>query len=58
MDESVQPDWLTCDSLDAIAIHAYGTGDFDISAIQTYVGRAQAADKLLFMEEWSVFHST
>jgi mannan endo-1,4-beta-mannosidase len=54
MDESVQPDWLTCSSLDAISIHAYGTGDYDTSSIQTYVTRAQNAGKKLLMEEWSV----
>ncbi|GJE87868.1 glycoside hydrolase family 5 protein [Phanerochaete sordida] len=58
MDESVQPNWLTCSSLDAIAIHAYGTGDYATSAIQTYVQRAQAAGKLLFMEEWGACYYT
>ncbi|KAI0700430.1 glycoside hydrolase family 5 protein [Cytidiella melzeri] len=52
LDESVQPDWLTCASLDVIAIHAYGTGDYTTSTIETYVSRAQAAGKKLFMEEW------
>lgn len=54
MDESVQPNWLTCSALDAISIHAYGTGDYATSSIQTYVQRAQAAGKRLLMEEWSV----
>ena len=54
MDESVQPDFLTCAALDAISIHAYGTGDYATSAIQTYVQRAQAAGKKLLMEEWYV----
>ncbi|EKM60724.1 glycoside hydrolase family 5 protein [Phanerochaete carnosa HHB-10118-sp] len=52
MAESVQPDWLTCDALDVISIHAYGTGDFATSAIQTYVQQAQAAGKMLLFEEW------
>lgn len=54
MDESVQPDWLTCGALDAISVHAYGTGDYSTSSIQTYVQRAQAAGKKLIMEEWYV----
>ena len=58
MDESVQPDWLTCSALDAISIHAYGTGDYATSAIQTYVQRAQAAGKKLLMEEWYVSYVT
>ncbi|PCH43597.1 glycoside hydrolase family 5 protein [Wolfiporia cocos MD-104 SS10] len=52
MAESVQPDWLTCDSLDVISIHAYGTGDYDTSSIETYVQQAQSAGKKLIMEEW------
>lgn len=31
LDESLQPDWFTCPYLDVLAIHAYGTGDFDES---------------------------
>lgn len=57
MDESVQPDWLTCSALDAISIHAYGTGDYATSAIQTYVQRAQQAGKKLLMEEWYALQS-
>lgn len=52
MDESVQPNWLTCAALDVISVHAYGIGDYATSAIQTYVQRAQAAGKKLLMEEW------
>ncbi len=29
LDESMQPTWFSCPSLDILAIHAYGTGDFD-----------------------------
>lgn len=58
MDESVQPDFLTCGALDAISIHAYGTGDYATSAIQTYVQRAQAAGKKLLMEEWGACYYT
>ena len=52
MDESVQPDWLSCPALDVISIHAYGVGDYSTSSIKTYVSRAQAAGKKLIMEEW------
>lgn len=52
MEESVQPDFLTCDSLDVISIHGYGTGDFSTSSIQTYVQQAQSAGKKLLYEEW------
>lgn len=52
MDESVQPGFLSCASLDVVSIHAYGVGDFATSAIQTYVQRAQNAGKKLIMEEW------
>lgn len=52
MDESVMPDWLTCDALDIVAIHAYGVGDFATSAIQAKVNQAQAAGKKLVFQEW------
>ncbi|KAI0336245.1 glycoside hydrolase [Cubamyces sp. BRFM 1775] len=52
LSESVQPDWLSCDALDVISIHAYGAGDLETSAIQPYVKQAQAAGKKLIMEEW------
>ncbi|KAH8118747.1 beta-1,3-mannanase [Phellopilus nigrolimitatus] len=52
LDESVQPDWLTCDALDVIAIHAYGTGDLETSAIQAKVSQAQSAGKKLIFQEW------
>ncbi|CCM01292.1 uncharacterized protein FIBRA_03341 [Fibroporia radiculosa] len=52
MAESVQPDFLSCDALDVISIHAYGTGDYDTSSIESYVSQAQSAGKMLIMEEW------
>lgn len=54
MAESVQPDYLTCDDLDVISIHAYSTGDYETSSIQTYVQQAQNAGKKLILEEWGV----
>ncbi|TFY75941.1 hypothetical protein EWM64_g8071 [Hericium alpestre] len=58
MDESVQDGWLSCAALDVIAIHAYGTGDFETSAIQTYVRRAQAAGKKFLFQEWGSCYFT
>ncbi|KAI0344085.1 glycoside hydrolase [Trametopsis cervina] len=58
MDESIQPQWLTCSALDVISIHAYGTGDYATSAIQKYVSQAQSASKKLIMEEWGACYFT
>ncbi|KAJ5444707.1 uncharacterized protein N7458_008579 [Penicillium daleae] len=44
--------YFTCDALDVLAIHAYGTGDFETSALQPYVTKAQDAGKKLIMQEW------
>jgi len=52
LDESMQPDWFTCDSLDVIAIHAYGPGDFDTGKIQGYVQQATQNGKMLIFQEW------
>lgn len=54
MAESVQPGFLACDALDVISIHAYGTGDFATSSIETYVKQAQKPGKKLIFEEWCV----
>lgn len=52
MAESVQPNFLSCASLDVISIHGYGVGDFSTSSIQTYVTQAKNAGKKLIYEEW------
>jgi len=52
LDESMQPDWFTCPYLDVLAIHAYGTGDFDQSKIAGYVKQAVANNKKLLFQEW------
>jgi mannan endo-1,4-beta-mannosidase len=54
LEESVQSSWLSCQYLDVISIHAYGTGDFSTSAIQSYVTKAQNAGKKLLFQEWYV----
>ena len=52
--EPVQSDWLSCDALDVISLHAYGVGDFSTSSLQTYVNQAKNAGKLMMMQEWYV----
>jgi mannan endo-1,4-beta-mannosidase len=52
LSESVKSSWLSCASLDVIAIHAYGVGDYTTSSIQTYVNQAKAAGKKLIFQEW------
>jgi mannan endo-1,4-beta-mannosidase len=49
--------YFTCDALDVLAIHAYGVGDFKTSALQPYVSRAQAAGKMLIMQEWGACYT-
>ncbi|KAH8120346.1 beta-1,3-mannanase [Phellopilus nigrolimitatus] len=58
LDESVQPGWLSCPALDVVAIHGYGTGDFDTSKIQSKVSQAQAAGKKLIFQEWGACYFT
>ncbi|KAH9839943.1 glycoside hydrolase [Rhodofomes roseus] len=52
LSESVQPGFLSCDALDVISIHAYGTGDLTTDALSPYVSQAQDAGKMLILEEW------
>jgi len=52
LDESMQPDWFTCASLDVLAIHAYGTGDYDPAKLQAYAQKAQSSGKMLIFQEW------
>lgn len=48
----MQSDWFTCESLDVLAIHGYGTSDFDTIKIKSYVDKAKAAGKKLLFQEW------
>ncbi|KAI0016881.1 beta-1,3-mannanase [Xylariomycetidae sp. FL0641] len=41
-----------CESLDVVAIHAYGAGDLTASALSSGVSTAQSAGKKLIMQEW------
>jgi hypothetical protein len=55
LDESVQNAWLNCASLDVIAVHAYGTGDYAVSQIQNYVNRVKNAGKLMLFQVSCIF---
>jgi len=58
LDESMQPGFFTCKSLDVVAIHAYGPGDFDTSKLSGYVTKAKNAGKMLIMQEWGACYYT
>jgi mannan endo-1,4-beta-mannosidase len=59
LDESMQPDWFNCAYLDVLAIHAYGTGDYNTSKIQAYVNKAKQSGKFLLFQEWGAcYYST
>ncbi|KAH9866053.1 hypothetical protein J1614_008617 [Plenodomus biglobosus] len=49
--------YFSCSALDVLAIHAYGPSDFATSALQPYVQRAQAAGKMLIMQEWGACYT-
>ncbi|KZV88563.1 glycoside hydrolase [Exidia glandulosa HHB12029] len=50
--ESVQDGFLNCDAIDIVALHAYGSGDFNTDGLKKYVDRAKSAGKMLVMQEW------
>lgn len=52
LDNSLLDAYFTCDSLDILAIHAYGTGDFATDKLQPYVTKAQSNNKKLIVQEW------
>jgi len=49
--------YFSCPSLDILAIHAYGTGDFDKAALTKYVDKAKAKGKKLVMQEWGACYT-
>jgi mannan endo-1,4-beta-mannosidase len=49
--------YFSCSSLDVLAIHAYGVGDFKTSALQPYVTKAKNAGKKLIMQEWGACYT-
>lgn len=54
---SLLDSYFSCAALDVLAIHAYGTGDFETSALQPYVDRAKDAGKMLIMQEWGACYT-
>ncbi|MCJ1446151.1 MAG: hypothetical protein MMC23_006656 [Stictis urceolatum] len=52
LDNSLLDAYFTCDALDIVAAHAYGTGDFDTDKIKGYVQKATESGKKLIMQEW------
>ncbi|KAL4867169.1 glycoside hydrolase superfamily [Aspergillus spectabilis] len=57
LDNSLLDVYFTCAFLDVLAIHAYGTTDFETAKLQTYVDRAKSADKKLIMQEWGACYT-
>jgi mannan endo-1,4-beta-mannosidase len=49
--------YFSCSSLDVLAIHAYGTGDFSTSSLTPYVTKAKNAGKKLIMQEWGACYT-
>jgi mannan endo-1,4-beta-mannosidase len=49
--------YFSCPSLDVLAIHAYGVGDFKTSALMPYVAKAKNAGKKLIMQEWGACYT-
>jgi len=58
LDESMQPQFFTCPYLDVVAIHAYGTGDYDTGKLEGYVTKAKSAGKKLIVQEWGACYFT
>jgi mannan endo-1,4-beta-mannosidase len=54
---SAQDPYFSCTSLDVIAIHAYGVGDFATSKLQEYVTKAKNSGKKLIMQEWGACYT-
>lgn len=57
LDNSLLDPYFSCESLDILAIHAYGTGDFETSKLQRYVTKAKNAGKKLIMQEWGACYT-
>ncbi|KAK7424570.1 hypothetical protein QQZ08_008580 [Neonectria magnoliae] len=49
--------YFSCSSLDVLAIHAYGPGDFSTSSLKPYVDKAKNAGKKLIMQEWGACYT-
>jgi mannan endo-1,4-beta-mannosidase len=57
LDNSLLDPYFSCSSLDVLAIHAYGTGDFATSKLKPYVEKAKKAGKKLIMQEWGACYT-
>ncbi|GKU03582.1 glycoside hydrolase family 5 protein [Fusarium langsethiae] len=57
LDNSLLDGYFTCSSLDVLAIHAYGVGDYDTSKLKNYVTKAKNAGKKLIMQEWGACYT-
>jgi len=54
---SALDEYLECGSIDVVAIHAYGAGDYEASALAPYVQKAKNAGKKLTMQEWGACYT-
>jgi len=52
VDESMMPDWFSCPSLDIIAMHGYGVGDFNTGKLKAYTQKGVSSGKKILFEEW------
>lgn len=52
LDNSLLDPYFSCEALDVLAIHAYGSGDFATDKLSPYVQQAQNSSKMLIMQEW------
>ena len=56
--ESFMPAYLTCDGIDIVALHLYAPSDFNATALRMAISDAQAAKKMLMVQEWCVAPSS
>jgi mannan endo-1,4-beta-mannosidase len=52
LDVSLLDGYFSCGSLDVLAIHAYGTSDYDTGKLSGYVSKAKGFNKKLLFQEW------
>ncbi|KAK2050945.1 beta-1,3-mannanase [Colletotrichum caudatum] len=57
LDNSLLDPYFSCAALDVLAIHAYGTSDFETARLHEYVLKAQNAGKKLIMQEWGACYT-
>ncbi|VUC21368.1 unnamed protein product [Clonostachys rosea] len=54
---SAHDEYFSCDVLDVLSIHAYGSGDDKVSRLEAYIKKAKAAGKMCIMEEWGAYYT-